>query len=396
MRTHLVALLAVLGSGCGPFAHQETDRQWLLPGTGSATCALPAAGPSRPLRVAVYGDVHRGREGHRAVVAAIRRERPDFVIFTGDALDCRPVGHLPDIGAGAYMFPFWPQYYRGQPLFSLLSLVPFPAAVHELFLAGPLPARHATGLNDFLEDTAPLRLEDRTPFVFVPGNHDVFHTFDRGEIARLFGEPGGAGGHDPDALWYSSDLAGVRFIVIDTGTDTPGDREPLAAEGAQMAFLEERLADAERAGMSVVVCGHLPPWASGDDDPPRPAVAEQFGRLLVDHSCVALVLSGHTHRYERLRRDRPADEPATFVVASGGGATAGENAVERVPGSIALVERQYHFVMLEFGPEEIHGRLVVVPVRDGGAASRLASYLPEAPPADEFTIPLARPGRESR
>ncbi len=318
------------------------------------------------------------------------------MIFTGDALDCRPVGHLPDIGAGAYMFPFWPQYYRGRPLFSLLSLVPFPAAVHELFLAGPLPVRHATGLNDFLEDTAPLRLEDRTPFVFVPGNHDVFHSFDRSEIARLFGEPGGAGGHDPDALWYSSDLAGVRFIVIDTGTDTPGDREPLAAEGAQMEFLEERLADAEKAGMSVVVCGHLPPWASGDDDPPRPAVAEQFGRLLVDHPCVALVLSGHTHRYERLQRNRPAGRPATFIVASGGGATSGENAVERVPGSIALVERQCHFVMLEFGPEEVHGRLVVVPVRDGGVASRSASYLFEAPPMDEFTIPLDRPGRESR
>lgn len=396
MRAHLVALLAVLGAGCGPFAHQESDRRWLFPDTGSATCALPAAGPTRPLRIAVYGDVHRGREAHRAVVAAIRRERPDLVIFTGDALDCRPVGHLPDIGAGAYLFPFWPQYYRGRPLFSLLSLVPFPAAVHELFLSGPLPARHASGLNDFLEDTAPLRLDDSTPYVFVPGNHDVFHAFDRGEIARLFGEPGGAGGHDPEALWYSTDLAGVRFVVIDTGSDTPGDREPLAEGGAQLAFLEERLADAERRGMSAIVCGHLPPWASGDDDPPRPAVAEQFGRVLVERPCVALVLGGHTHRYERIERVRPAGEPATFVVASGGGATAGGNAVDRVPGSVALVEGRHHFVLLEIGQGTIRGRLVVVPLRDQDAALGPASYLPADPPTDEFTIKLASPEGSSR
>lgn len=387
-------LAAVAASGCGPFSHDETDARWLVEDTGRAVRALPAASAPRPFRVAVYGDVHRGREGHRAVVSAIRDERPDLVVFTGDALDCRPAGHMPEFGPGGLLIPFWPQYYRGRPLFTLLSLVPFPAAVHELLLSGPYPVRHADGLNSFLEDTAPLRLDDAVPFLFVPGNHDVFHEFDRREIARLFGEPGGEGGRDPEALWFSLDAGGVRFVVLDTGSDTPGDRDPLREGGPQWAFLEERVAGARREGLGVVVCAHLPPFATGRDDPPRDEVTVRLGEVLRDTGGIALVLSGHTHQYERLGLPRRDGTTACFVVTSGGGAEEKAAAADPVPESVRRIDGRLHFVLLEIDAEEIRGRFVAVraPGRDGPPAA--ASFRAHPDPQDTFTIPLpGNPGR---
>lgn len=388
--SHLVLLAAVAASGCGPFSHDETDARWLVEDTGRAVRALPAASAPRPFRVAVYGDVHRGREGHRAVVAAIRRERPDLVIFTGDALDCRPAGHMPEFGPGGLLIPFWPQYYRGRPLFTLLSLVPFPAAVHELLLSGPLPVRHPDGLNNFLEDTAPLRLDDATPFLFVPGNHDVFHEFDRREIARLFGEPGGEGGRDPEALWYSLDAAGLRFVVLDTGSDTPGDRDPLAEGSPQWAFLKERVEAARAEGLGVVVCAHLPPFASAQDDPPRDAVTMRLGRALRDQDGIALVVSGHSHRYERLRLPGADGTESHFLVTSGGGADHGSTDPEVIPGSVARIDGRLHFVLLEIGGEEIQGRFVAVRAAPEAASQPAASFLEDRDPQDRFAIPLRK------
>ena len=389
MRLTLAAFLALL-AGCGPFSHNATDSGWLVPETHRASRPLRALDAERPLRVAVYGDVHRGREGHRAVVAAIRREKPDLVIYTGDALDCRPLGHLPDCGEAAYAIPLWPQFYRGRPAFSFLSFVPFPAVVHEFCLNGPWPIRHANGLNDFLEDSAPLRLEDGVPFLFVPGNHDVFHDFDRGEIARLFGEPGGGGGRDPEALWFAMEIGDVRFLVLNTGTDTPGDPEPLAEDGAQLRWLDAQLADAEARGTTAIVCAHLPPRSSGTNDPPREAVTERLAARLLRRPCVRLVLSGHMHEYERVEVARREGPPATFVVTGGGGSPCDHESEDRVPGSQILIEDRHHFVLLEFRPEDLHGRFVAVdgPPENVADASRESLPLKSPPPSDEFTIPL--------
>src|SRR5260221_4884734 len=117
IRSTAAILLLFLGGCAGPARHVPVDARWLDP---DARPTPGGTGPSgdRPLRVAVYGDCRDNREAHRAVVAAIRAARPDLVIFTGDALGCRPAGHLPDLGAWTYIIPFWPQYMRGCPLFS--------------------------------------------------------------------------------------------------------------------------------------------------------------------------------------------------------------------------------------------------------------------------------------
>ncbi|MCE9582521.1 MAG: metallophosphoesterase [Planctomycetes bacterium] len=382
MRPLMAVFLVVLAAGCGPFSHRATSDAWLVPGSGRASYGIGEPGAGKPLRVAVYGDVHTGREGHRAVVAAIRREKPDLVIFTGDAVDCRPVGHMPDLGERVYAIPFWPQYYRGRPAFSLLTFVPFPALVHEFLLAESWPIRDADGWNHFLEDSAPLRLEDRVPFVFVPGNHDQFHAFDRAEIARLFGEPGGSGGRGGEASWFAMDVAGVRFVVVNTGTDTPFEPDPLAANGEQLRWLDAQLADVEARGMTAVVCAHFPPVASGTSDPPRSAVTDRLLTHLLGRPCVRLVLSGHSHEYERLELPRPGGPSATFVVASGGGAPPGHEAPERVASSRVLIEGHFHFVVLEFHAQEIRGRFVAVDKAPAGGS------FSSPPPVDEFTIPL--------
>ncbi|MBI2920750.1 MAG: metallophosphoesterase [Planctomycetes bacterium] len=392
MRT-LTALLLTLLAGCGPFSHNDTDAAWLVPETRRASRELPDLDPAKTFRVAVYGDVHCGRLEHRAVVAAIRREKPDLVVYMGDALDCRPLGHLPDCGEAAYAIPLWPQFYRGRPAFSFLSFVPFPAVVHELLLNGPWPIRHANGLNDFLEDSAPLRLEDGVPFLFVPGNHDVFHEFDRGEIARLFGEPGGEGGRDPEALWFATDAGGVRFVVLNTGTDTPCDGEPLAEDGAQLRWLDAQLAGAEARGMTAVVCAHLPPRSSGTNDPPREAVTVRLTQRVMAHPCVRLVLSGHMHEYERVELARRKGPPATFVVTGGAGGVFDREPEDRVGGSQILIEDRHHFVLLEFRAADVHGKFVAVdepPDRTAGA-SRDIPLMRSPPPSDEFTIPLVSP-----
>ena len=362
MRVAPWAALLTLFAGCSHLAHRDTDPAWLLPDSGRASAPIAPRDALKPLRIAVYGDSHENRETHQAIIAAIRRERPDLVVFLGDALECRPVGHMPDCGALGYLIPFWPQTYAGRPAFTLLSIVPFPAAVHEIFLVPFYNTRDPEGFNSFLEDTAPLRLEDRIPFVLVPGNHDVFHDFDRREIARIFGEPGGPGGREPRALWYSRDLPGVRLIVLDSGSDTPGDYDPLERGGAQLEWLEAQLADAERQGMKSIVCSHLPPFASSTADPPRDSVRAVLGREVLERHRVALVLSGHEHVYERIDREAGDGSLRTYLVTGGSNTWFDHEAPpeERDPDSRVLVEDTPHFVMLEVAPDAISGRMVPV------------------------------------
>src|SRR5512137_1824838 len=128
MRLHpawaAVALLAT--TACGPMSHAAIRPDLLDAGTGRASPPLPASPPEK-LRVAVYGDSQVNVAAHRAVVAAILAEKPDLVLFTGDAIDHLPAGHMPDWGGWQYAVPIWPQYVRGHAWVSLLTLIPFPA-----------------------------------------------------------------------------------------------------------------------------------------------------------------------------------------------------------------------------------------------------------------------------
>jgi 3',5'-cyclic AMP phosphodiesterase CpdA len=369
-----IAISCVLACVCsclcacgGPLEHVRTDPKWLDAFTGRASAPIATRAGDEPVRIAVYGDVRGERERHRKVVGAIRAARPDLVVFTGDALHCLPVAHMPDFGLATYLLPFWPQYIRGYPWVTALTLVPFPAIVHETIgrpFAGP---RDPDGFNGFLEDTAPIRLEDRTPFVFVPGNHDLYHRFDRREAARLF-VPNERPDRNEDDLFFAVEIGAHRVHVLDTGDDLLGDDDPISKGSRQLAWLDASLADAEKKGLRSIVAMHLPPYSSGAEDEPSPEVRDRIAREILDKHDVALVVTGHSHAYERIERAGKGGRTVTYVVTGGGGAPFHHEVApaEREPGSKAFVEGTTHFVLLELGAGEIRGRMV--PVEGKGKA----------------------------
>ncbi|MCE9584117.1 MAG: metallophosphoesterase [Planctomycetes bacterium] len=375
MRFIALSLLLAI-AGCASVAgHPRTDARWLLDG-GALSVATPAALPAgRPFRVAVYGDAQGHREVQRAVVAAIREQKPDLVVFVGDACECLPAGHMPDLGTATYLVPFWPQFQRGQPAFGLLSLLPFPALWHESVLRPLGPPRDPTGFNTFLEESWPLRGIDRVPFLFVPGNHDLYHLQDRKDVARF------TGARDGEPPWHATDIGPLRFIVLDAGTDLPGDPELLDAKGDQLKWLDKSLADARDKRMVPVVCIHFPPYSSAAVEPPSAQVRYNVAEQVLAKRGVRLVLSGHEHAYERIEV-APGGNAMTCIVTGGaGGKFTTLEPSRKETGSKCFVEGLHHFVMLEVSEHEIRGKMI--PLDPG------ATFVPGwHEKRDEFVVPL--------
>lgn len=355
--TAIAALLAA--TACGPMSHAAIRPDLLDPATGRASPPLPDAAPER-LRVAVYGDSQGNPAAHQAVVAAILAEKPDLVLFAGDAIDHLPAGHMPDWGGWQYAVPIWPQYVRGHAWVSLLTLIPFPAAIHETLLGAVAPPRRPPDLNGWLEDTAPFR-KAGIPVIAAPGNHDQYHRVDQEQFARIFSPPGGPE-FPPDGFWYEVDCGGWRFLVLDTGTDMFGDRDPMPVGGPQLTWLEERLSDADRRGLRPIVLLHVPPFASGREERGAPWVERRVVQDILDRHPVALVLSGHVHAYERIVRPGFEGRPVNYVVSGGAGGRFFHVADRRVEGSVLFVEEVRNFVLLDLGPEGLTGRALPVKV----------------------------------
>jgi hypothetical protein len=178
-----IAIVAAASAACGPMNHAPIRPDLLDKTTGRASPPLPQAPPGK-MRVAVYGDSQGNSAAHRAVVAAILKEKPDLVLFAGDAIDHLPAGHMPDWGGWQYLVPIWPQYVRGYAWVSLLTIIPFPAAIHETLLGAVAPPRPPPDLNGWLEDTEPLRAAG-IPILAAPGNHDEYHLVDQAQFARM-------------------------------------------------------------------------------------------------------------------------------------------------------------------------------------------------------------------
>ena len=362
-RLLLVAAL-IFVAGCSSWHHVPTQSRWLEP--APALAPPPSGGHAGTLRVAVYGDTRGNRPVHREVVAAISAQKPDLVIFTGDAVECLPVGHLPDYSGWQYAIPLWPQIDRNHPWALLASIVPFPALLHDTVGSPIARPRDPDGFNGFLEDTDLLR-KAGAPLLFVPGNHDLYHRWDRQALARLQALPS-------DRLWYAVDVGDYRFVVVDTGTDLFGDSDAIPAGGAQIRWLDEVLADAERRNLRSIVTFHLPPFSSAREDGSVPWLRERLVTGVLDHHPVSMVLNGHAHAYERVERSDPSGRPVIYVITGGGGAPLFHEASERVAGSKIFIEGVRHFVLLELTRDEIIGRMIPVAGATAGE------------PQDSFTV----------
>jgi len=135
------------------------------------------------------------------------------------------------------------------------------------------------------------------PYVPVYGNHDAR----RAVFFRVFsfpsaGEAGGVASGSP--RYFSFDYADVHVVVLDTESSSLSARSPM------LRWLQRDLAANQRAWTLVLF--HHPPYSRGSHDSDR--WRDSWWRMtevranvlpLLEEAGVDLVLSGHSHVYER-------------------------------------------------------------------------------------------------
>jgi hypothetical protein len=236
-------------------------------------------------RFAAFGDQRALADGEwkRLVerIAALRGdERPAFVLDTGDIVD-----------DGSHSDQFW-------------------------------------WLRDILH---PLR--DR-PYLVGVGNHEVADHEDptarvntAAFLAYLDRDL------SPDRLWYRKDVGPATFLFLDTNDFTygvNGDRDecppsvdPDSREGRQIAWLHEQAAELAAKDALVIAVMHHPLVQSSEKHRPSARAlwafsdrGQTFADLLVEAG-TDVVLTGHTHTFERFRLVRGDGRTLHLVNISG-------------------------------------------------------------------------------
>ena len=173
------------------------------------------------------------------------------------------------------------------------------------------------------------------PYLVGIGNHEVSSNDDpaaRASTAKFLAYLDDR--LSPDRLFYRKDLGAATFLFLDTndlvyGPDgdrdaCPAEVDPGGREGRQMAWLREQLADtAAREPRLVIAVLHHPPVQSSKIH--RKAAASIWnvrdgGHRLVDllaDGGVDVILTGHTHTYERFRLVRDDGRRIDVVNVSG-------------------------------------------------------------------------------
>lgn len=202
------------------------------------------------------------------------------------------------------------------------------------------------------------------PVYPVVGNHDV-------ELEAMWeGQPfyyrAFPSFTDPDFVasdnegrnqWYAFGVGEVQFLMLDSQTFFGED-----GHGAQNEWLADRLVD-ERFTYTVATL-HVAPYTSSNHRYDGQQI--QFVWMpMFEEDNVRLVLSGHSHNYERLIYNG-----ITYIV-SGGGSEVLYPLLTQLPFSQTFAAES-HYVVLEIDSEQIHTRAVNV---DGETI-------------DEGTIPL--------
>ena len=180
----------------------------------------------------------------------------------------------------------------------------------------------------------------QTPFYATPGNHDYYDgTVDVAslnltrankniryyEVVENFKNGEGGGEPSMTEAYYSFDYSNIHFISLDTyGYEKLGDdyTKILAPNGIQAQWLKKDLA---RANANpdinwVIVFTHMPPFSGGSHNSDAESELMNIRNNLVpllDGYKVDLVLSGHSHGYERSRLMRDHFTTSTnFMLAT--------------------------------------------------------------------------------
>lgn len=171
-----------------------------------------------------------------------------------------------------------------------------------------------------------------TPVYPAFGNHDD-HSADAktqtGPYFDIFGRP----------PWYSFDTENVHWVVLDSAT-----WDHTANGALQQWWLAADLAATNKPW--TIVYHHVPPYTKGSHDSDveflHIRVRENWGPI-IEAAGVDLVLTGHSHAYERTCQIRghfgtsDTFDPATMLVADGGHFISGKGTVYAVMGSSGSV-----------------------------------------------------------
>jgi len=115
----------------------------------------------------------------------------------------------------------------------------------------------------------------KSPFVYLPGNHDVWNASSKGIYEERYGQ-----------TYRSFDYRGLHFITLDTEEFDEAGRKFDRIDGKQLEWLKDDIAR-NRNAKAILVLMHKPIWLSGGL-----AKAEEVWKGLPVY-----VFAGHVHRY---------------------------------------------------------------------------------------------------
>lgn len=252
-----------------------------------------APAPGAVLRFVVYGDMRGGHDVHGALVQAMLDQAPDLVLVTGDLV---------------------------------------------------LRGSDEGDWQRFFAVTAPLLA--RIPYYPAAGNHDTGKSGDeRRRMNEIFLSWPGPADRPTWGHWYSFDVAGVHFVMLDSNAYQHAE---------QLAWLERNLRQArERGARAIFATAHDGPYSRGPHGGNAHA-AEHYVPLLSRYG-VSLLFTGHDHLYQRGEMDGLA-----YMVSGGGGAPLYRIRCG-VPGKrrcatrdgMAHVASEYHYIAVTVYPGHV-------------------------------------------
>lgn len=238
----------------------------LLSGRGEGSFRVAPRDGEGVTRIWVLGDTGTGSEAQRRVRDSVHThlqgQRPDFLVHVGDIAYNRGTDeefqkHFFDVyGDELRLLPIWPAF-----------------------------GNHEARSTDPHDETGPW--------------FDVFVLPTKGEAGGL---PSGR------EAWYAFDWGAIHFVVLDS---TAASRSP---DGPMLTWLEADLA-ASKAKWKIAVFHH-PPYSKGTTDSDRQVESVEMRENalpILEAGGVDLVLSGHSHGYERSFLIQGAFETPSFA-----------------------------------------------------------------------------------
>ena len=287
------ALLVAIGVAVVGCAGTVATTPSAAPSSVGSVSATPSAPVEEPLRFAVIGDYGTGNARAAQVARLVATGKPAFVIATGDDY------YAPAGGSGSA------KYDRSTGAF-------YCAWLTDVTTSGSACPHGQAKTNGFFPALGNHDYSDATP---GPATYLSYFRLPGTSLANSSG----------NERYYDFVQGPVHFFVLNSNFQ---ERDGISSGSVQARWLKAQLA-ASTSPWNVVV-DHHPPYSSDSTHGSTTALRWPFEKWGAD-----VVLSGHSHTYERIEHDG-----VTYVVNGlGGAARYGFGAP--VPGSVARYAKNW-------------------------------------------------------